>query len=84
MTRRRIFSVAAIGALAGGLATSASAQFTPLFNNLKCYKIGGTSPPVSLTEPSGGKATCSGAHSMLLPWRACAWTRTRRVATHPG
>ena len=39
MTNRRICSIAAIGVLAGGLATSASAQFTPLFNNLKCYKI---------------------------------------------
>ena len=48
MTNRRICSIAAIGVLAGGLATSASAQFTPLFNNLKCYKIGGPALAVSL------------------------------------
>jgi len=36
-----MFYVAAIGVLTGGLATPASAQFDPLHNNLKCYKITG-------------------------------------------
>jgi len=48
MKSRRILYVAAIGVLAGGLATSASAQFDPLHNNLKCYKIKGPSLAVSL------------------------------------
>jgi len=45
---RRVFYVAAIGVLIGGLATPASAQFDPLHNNLKCYKITGPSLAVNL------------------------------------
>ena len=45
---RRMFYVAAIGVLAGGLVAPASAQFDPLHNNLKCYKITGPSLTVNL------------------------------------
>ncbi len=45
---RGMFYVAAIGALTGGLATPASAQFDPLHNNLKCYKITGGALTVNL------------------------------------